>query len=239
MTDDKLKIERRVATEVWPLEDLDLRADAKGLHFSGYAAVFNSDSQPLPFIERIQPVAFDKTLGEKRTKKMFLNHNTDIVLGSTRGSLHLTADKRGLLAEDDLPDNAWGRYVADAIERRDIDSMSFGFEVIRDLNPENGERWYPGDKRRELVEVRLHEVSIVTGFPAYEDTSASVRSLSDNLRDILGVLAQPSALLSPEQLALLMSSIDEHRAGPTAAEVRALWAKRFALEVTPEPHVGA
>jgi hypothetical protein len=30
---------------------------------------------------------------------------------------------------------------------------------------------------RELKEIRLHEVSIVTGFPAYEATTASVRSL--------------------------------------------------------------
>ena len=50
--------------------------------------------------------------------------------------------------------------------------MSFGFSV-----PARGDSWSEDGQTRELHQIRLHEVSIVTGFPAYEATTASVRSL--------------------------------------------------------------
>lgn len=231
---EPIQIETRIASEVWPLADLEFRADGDGLHFSGYAAVFNSDSQPLPFIETIRPGAFAKTLTDSRSKKkLYLNHNTDNVLASTaKGTLALAEDKHGLRAEADLPPNEWGRPVADAIRRGDIDSMSFGFNVVQDLDPDTGDKWR-GGARRELVEVRLHEVSIVTGFPAYESTSVMVRglplSMPDTFRDALAVLASPDALLTDEQIELLQQSIASHRAGPTPAQIRAQWAERFAL----------
>lgn len=190
-----IKIERRVFTETWSLEDYDLRADAEGLHFRGYAAPFDQPSEPLPFIERIRPGAFTKTLKERRVKKLFLNHNQDIVLGSTsKGSLKLIEDARGLLAEADLPDNEWGRPVADAIRRGDIESMSFGFNAVRD-------EWSDDGSERSLLEVRLHEVSLVTGWPAYPASSATVRSLNlDELPDeeLADLFKKLQARLHPE-----------------------------------------
>ena len=50
--------------------------------------------------------------------------------------------------------------------------MSFGFSV-----PARGDKWSDDGMTRELHQIRLHEVSIVTGFPAYEATSATVRSI--------------------------------------------------------------
>jgi hypothetical protein len=58
------------------------------------------------------------------------------------------------------------------MKRGDVSSMSFGFSV-----PPKGDKWSQDGATRELHQVRLHEVSIVTGFPAYEATTASVRSL--------------------------------------------------------------
>lgn len=171
MDDDPedLGYERRVSSLTWPFLDFDIRTEQDGMRFRGYAAVFNSPSEPLPFIETIRETAFVKTLRDRRTKKMFLNHNQDIVLGSTRKSLKLSTDKRGLLAELDLPNNEWGRPIADAIRREDIDGMSFGFTAIQDA--------WDGPERRELVEVDLHEVSLVTGFPAYSDTTVAIRNV--------------------------------------------------------------
>jgi hypothetical protein len=51
--------------------------------------------------------------------------------------------------------------------------MSFGFSV-----PRGGDMWSEDGMRRTLTEVRLHEVSAVTGMPAYASTSASVRKLA-------------------------------------------------------------
>lgn len=196
--------EIRVAIESWPSDDVELRADGDGMTFRGYAAVFNSRSEDLGgFRETIRPGAFTKSLGEKRAIRMFWNHNTDIPLGSTRSNLTLTEDDKGLLAEARLPDTAAGRDMALLVRDRIVDSMSFGFQTIRD-------DWSENLTQRELVEVRLFEVSPVTGWPAYPKTSASVRELAelvdaepDELRDAFNVLRATDLRLSDEQFALL------------------------------------
>jgi uncharacterized protein len=166
------KVERRVKTDV----DFELRveaAESDGMRFTGYAAVFNSDSEPLPFIERIMPGAFKRSLKARNEVKLFKNHNMDEVLASTRSkTLKLTEDSKGLLAEATLPDTTAGRDLAVLMKRGDVHAMSFGFSV-----PAKGDSWSDDGMTRQLKEIRLHEVSIVTGFPAYEATTASVRSL--------------------------------------------------------------
>jgi HK97 family phage prohead protease len=166
------KVERRVKTDV----DFELRveaAESDGMRFTGYAAVFNSDSEPLPFIERIMPGAFKRSLKARNEVKLFKNHNMDEVLASTRSkTLRLSEDSKGLLAEATLPDTTAGRDLAVLMKRGDVHAMSFGFSV-----PARGDSWSDDGMTRQLKEIRLHEVSIVTGFPAYEATTASVRSL--------------------------------------------------------------
>jgi hypothetical protein len=166
------KVERRVKTDI----DFELRidnAEADGMRFTGYAAVFNSDSEPLPFIERIMPGAFNRSLKARNEVKLFKNHNMDEVLASTRSkTLKLTEDSTGLLAEATLPDTTAGRDLAVLMKRGDVHAMSFGFSV-----PAKGDKWSEDGMTRELHQIRLHEVSIVTGFPAYEATTATVRSL--------------------------------------------------------------
>ena len=166
------KVERRVKNNI----DFEIRidnAEADGMRFSGYAAVFNSDSEPLPFTERILPGAFKRSLKSRNEVKLFKNHNMDEVLASTRSkTLKLVEDERGLLAEAVLPDTTAGRDLAVLMKRGDVHSMSFGFSV-----PPKGDKWNADGTVRELREIRLHEVSIVTGFPAYAATTASVRSL--------------------------------------------------------------
>jgi len=166
------KVERRIKTDV----DFELRVtttESDGMRFTGYAAVFNSDSEPLPFIERIMPGAFKRSLKARNEVKLFKNHNMDEVLASTRSkTLRLSEDSKGLLAEATLPDTTAGRDLAVLMKRGDVHSMSFGFSV-----PARGDSWSDDGMTRQLKEIRLHEVSIVTGFPAYEATTASVRSL--------------------------------------------------------------
>ena len=221
--------EVRVAVDTWPLADMEIRAEGDGLTFRGYAAVFNSDSEPLPFVERIRPGAFRKSLGEKRSIKMFHNHNSDIVLASTKArTLVLSEDERGLLAEATLPDNYWGHYVRDAVKRGDIESMSFGFQTVQDS-------WSKDGNERELIEARLFEVSDVSGWPAYPATSASVREMAeaidtepDDLAAAFGVLREADAKLTPAQHELLIRAIntkyDLPVVPPRLAAERARWA---------------
>ena len=169
---------RRITVNEFELRDL---GEGDGMAFTGYAAVFNSDSEPLPFIERIAPGAFANSLGSRNEIKMFVNHDTTRVLASKRaGTLRLSEDAHGLRVEADLPETTDGKDLAYLMKRGDVDSMSFGFSV-----PSGGDTWSPDGATRELREVRLHEVSIVTAFPAYTATSAGVRSL-DNLAAATG-----------------------------------------------------
>ncbi|MFZ9846232.1 MAG: HK97 family phage prohead protease [Candidatus Limnocylindrus sp.] len=181
------RMENGVETRRINVNEFEIReaADGDGMTFTGYGAVFNSPSQPLPFIERIAPGAFNRSLRSRNEIKLFVNHDTSRVLASKRaGTLRLAEDSHGLRVEADLPETTDGRDMAVLLKRGDIDSMSFGFSV-----PKGGDSWSDDGQERELREVRLHEVSIVTGFPAYEATTASVRSL-DGLVDATGLEAE-------------------------------------------------
>lgn len=147
----------------------EVREDADGMTFEGYAAVFNSASEPLPFIERIAPGAFKRTLRERSDVKLLWNHDSNHPLASTRaGSLKLTEDSRGLKVEARLANTQAGRDAAELIRSNVVDAMSFGFTV-----PEGGAEWNENGTERTLKSVRLFEVSIVP-WPAYPSTAGTV-----------------------------------------------------------------
>jgi HK97 family phage prohead protease len=159
MTDKGVEI-RRVTVNKFEMRDATMDATT-GMHFTGYAAVFDSPSEPLPFIERITPGAFAQSLASRNEIKMFVNHDTTRVLASKRaGTLRLSEDAYGLRVEADLPPTTDGKDLAILMQRGDVDSMSFGFSV-----PAGGDSWSNDGSTRQLNEVRLHEVSIVTAFP--------------------------------------------------------------------------
>ena len=203
------------------IEDFELRAAGDGMSFSGYAAVFNSPSQPLPFTEVIAPGAFKRTLTRRNNIRMLLNHDTSRVLGTTRsGTLRLQEDSRGLHVEADLPDTTYGRDLSVVMQRGDVDAMSFGFSV-----PPKGDRWSDDGAQRTLTEVRLHEVSVVT-FPAYEATSANVRDYSflasrydadvDAIADAISALE--SGTLNEDQATLLRELVGKSVPLPDVVE---------------------
>jgi len=165
------KVETRVN-----VAEFEIREESDGMHFSGYAAVFNSPSQPLPFTETIQRGAFDRTLSNRNDVKFLWNHDVGEILGSTRAkTVMLSEDDRGLKVEGTLPNTSRGRDVAELLRRGDIDSMSFGFSV-----PQGGDAWSDDGSTRTLTSVRLHEVSLVA-FPAYTGTAGlqSVRAMDE------------------------------------------------------------
>jgi HK97 family phage prohead protease len=147
--------------------DFEVRETGDGMTFTGYAAVFNSDSQPLPFIERIAPGAFKRSLQSRNEVKLLWNHDSGEPLASVRGgTLKLVEDARGLKVEATLANTTRGRDVSELIRSKVIDSMSFGFSVIKDA-------WSNDGNTRTLEAVRLFEVSIVSS-PAYEGTAGTV-----------------------------------------------------------------
>jgi len=196
--------------------DFEIREDSDGMTFEGYAAVWDSPSEPLPFVERIAPGAFNRSIKRARNDiKLLWNHESGQVLGSTRaGTLVLEEDSRGLRVTAKLPPTTAGKDAAVLLKRGDIDSMSFGFSV-----PAGGDSWSADGSERTLKSVRLHEVSIVA-FPAYTATAGttSVRGLeavaerasvdSDQLSDALLKLEEGESLTS-EHAQMLRTIIDE------------------------------
>jgi hypothetical protein len=191
-------IEQRVA-----VQDLEIRQEGDGMTLRGYAAVFNSPSEPLPFIETIQPGAFRDSLKSRNDVKLLWNHDTSTVLGSTRaGTLRLMEDERGLMVEADLPDTQAGRDAATLIKRGDVTAFSFGFRI-----PSGGDEWANANERL-LKRVNVHEVSVGVAFPAYTatDGTANVRSMNElsekilKLAELRGVSAEEltDALLALE-----------------------------------------
>jgi hypothetical protein len=157
------------------LRNTEIRAQG-GNTISGYAAVFNSESEDLGgFIETIRPGAFARAIRTKQDVRCLFNHDESRVLGRIQsGTLRLAEDRTGLRFECRMPDSPTGRDVLEAIRRGDINQCSFGF-----LNAVDS--WSHDGSRRELVDLDLRDVSPVT-FPAYQATSVEARGRCGNYR---------------------------------------------------------
>jgi HK97 family phage prohead protease len=194
--------------------NFEVRQTGNGMTFSGYAAIFDSPSEPLPFIERIAAGAFRKTLQSRNEIKLLWNHDSSQILGSLRaGTLRVTEDAYGLKVEADLPDTQLGRDTATLLRRGDVNAMSFGFSV-----PKGGDTWSVDGTERTLKSVRLFEVSIV-GSPAYTATAgtATVRSFDklalrsqvdeDTLSDVMLKLEEGQDL-TEEEAAIISEAVN-------------------------------
>lgn len=145
-----------------------------GRRLEGYAATFGTEARIAGFTEVIAPGAFASTL-EGRDILALVDHDATRVLGRTKtGTLELREDERGLAFGIELPDTQAGRDVLALAERGDLGGMSFGFTV-----PKGGERW--SGERRELRQINLHEISVVSAWPAYDNTSVVARNRTPKL----------------------------------------------------------
>lgn len=211
--------------------------DATGpLTLKGYASVFETPYEmyggpPWGWVEEVDAGAFDKTLREKPDVQLLINH-TGLPLARTKsGTLRLNADKVGLDSEAGLePRSATVQELALAMDRGDIDEMSFAFRVVR-------QEWNEDYTERRLLEVSIHrgDVSVVN-YGANPATSATLRALSlagladmepaeilaevraagvtdiRTLQTIRDVLAQAMAAAPPPDPGPTGMSLDEARA---------------------------
>ena len=190
------KIERRTFT----VRDVEARqADDGTMRLSGYAAVFNDSSVPLPFKESIAPGAFRKTLSETPDVRLLVNHEGLPLARTKNGTLTLTEDERGLYFSADLADTQEARDIHTLIARGDVDQMSFAFRVIR-------QKWSEDRSRRVLTEVSLSDgdVSVVT-YPAYPTTSVEAR---EELRKAIGAVKEGREITG-ESLVVLKTIFDD------------------------------
>ena len=197
--------------------DFEVRAEGDGMTFTGYASVFNSPSEDLGgFVEYVAPGAFRRSLQSRNEVKLLWNHDAGEPLASLRGgTMSLVEDNRGLKVTAQLPNTSRGRDVAELLRTKVIDTMSFGFNVIRDS-------WSTDGKTRTLESVRLFEVSVVS-FAAYPATTAQVRSASptinpDELADALLKLESGEELDS-KSAELITDVVAKLKAQPETEEV--------------------
>jgi len=141
---------------------------------AGYAATFNQEATGLNFREMIAPGAFSRSLSTDNPVFLLVNHDTDqLPLASTQsGTLRLSEDDHGLRMEADLDmKNPRAAELASAIERGDVNKMSFAFSVGPDGQTKE-------DGLRTLTDLDLYEVSAVT-WPAYNSTTLGARSAEE------------------------------------------------------------
>ena len=120
-----------------------------------------------------------------RDVRFLVNHNTDMIpLARSRNNnanstMQMSVDDEGMVIRVDLDveNNSEAKNLYSAVERGDIDGMSFMFTV-------DGDRWDDIDSEHPVRTItsisRVLEVSAVT-FPAYQATSISARGLDSAL----------------------------------------------------------
>lgn len=165
--------------------NFEIRAEQneRGRVITGRPIVFGQRTNLGWYDEIIERGALDTT--DLKDVRLLVNHNVDMIpLARSRNNtanstMQLTVDDDGLVIRADLDteNNNDAKSLYSAVERSDIDGMSFMFTVDKDS-------WDDVDTDHPVRHVRsirrVYEVSAVT-FPAYSQTSIQARGLSEAL----------------------------------------------------------
>lgn len=164
--------------EIRNLEEIRVSDDSR--YVSGYALVFESESEDLGFIEKISRDAITEDTIKKSDIFAVINHdNSRGILARSRrgkGSLKLTIDERGLKYEFEAPKTNLGNELLELLRRGDINQSSFAFSIA-----DGGDKWEKKDGKyyRTINKIdKLYDVSPVY-TPAYSETSVSCRSFEE------------------------------------------------------------
>lgn len=154
-----------------------------GHYLAGTPIVYNTITDLGWYDEVIERGALDEA--DLKDVRFLINHNTDMVpLARSRNNnvnstmqLEVNDGGMNIRVDLDVDNNTDARNLYSAVERGDLDGMSFMFTVDADAW-EDLESEHPTRHIEKLG--RIFEVSAVT-FPAYEATTISARGLSDAL----------------------------------------------------------
>ena len=178
----ELNYDTRVCTE--PIE---LREAPEGGRptLLGRAIIYNEISTLLYepqlglFRERILPGAVTKTLADGHDIRAVLVHDKNRVIGRTSNSTLKLIDGPDCMRCEIIPPNTnEGRDTIEMVREGYATNMSFGMSVPRGgsrMIMENGQRIH------EIRELKLTEVSIIMGNPAYSSTNISLREVINEI----------------------------------------------------------
>lgn len=136
---------------------------------------YNSRSYDLGgFFEVISPTAFNKTLSDNADVKLLFNHDSSKILARVKNNtLILRNTDDGLEFEATLNNTTFANDVYENIRTGNVNTLSFGFNVINDEW-----RTEEGNEVRILKEVKLIEISAAVAFPSYPNTSSEARGIN-------------------------------------------------------------
>ena len=164
----------------------EVRAEQDEQHgniLTGRPIVYDARTDLGWYDEIIQSGALADT--DLRDVRFLVNHNTDMIpLARSRNNnanstMQMSVDEQGMAIRVDLDveNNTEAKSLYSAVERGDIDGMSFMFTV-------DGDKWDDIESdhpTRTITDIsKVLEVSAVT-FPAYQQTSITARGLEDAL----------------------------------------------------------
>lgn len=158
-----------------------------GQTLEGYAAVYDTWARIKDWAgeyeESFAPTAFTRSLREK-TPALLFEHGMHPLIGKMPLGVfdQIQPDSKGLYVRARLSDNWLIQPVRDAVRDQAITGMSVRFQTGK-----GGDVWQQqgGSVRRRVTDATLVELG-PTLSPAYQATTASVRSILDQLPDLTG-----------------------------------------------------
>jgi HK97 family phage prohead protease len=205
-----------------PLTKVEFRAAGEGsneLTFDGIACAYERSYEMWdmwgPYTEVVSAGAGEKTLSRSPDVAFLLNHRGMTLARTKSGTLTLSEEDEGLRSVASLDARITDvRNIQIAVERGDLDEMSFAFRITRG-------KWSPdySEYRIEEYDLDRGDVSVVN-FGANPHTSAALRS-----GQVLAALAE----LDDEDLERAQAAIASRRSqraagGMDAGELAALLA---------------
>jgi uncharacterized protein len=180
----------------------DLKAAKGKRQIEGYASRYERDLVG----DVIQKGAFSKTIAERLPKnqiKILWQHDQTKPIGKP---IHMEEDSKGLYIVGAISDTPLGNEALTLIDDGVVDTMSIGYDVIKDEQTKDGQS-------RLLKELRLYEFSPVT-FPAnpFAGITAVRKSIDEVMSEFnserLTMLLKEGRVLSKANISAIENAIN-------------------------------
>lgn len=168
-------------TRTLPVKSTNLRAVANSdgtTTVQGRAIVFNQPSQPLPFLEYIDPHALDD-VDFSHTLLLYGHDFNQILARADAGSLSVHIDNQGLTFKATLPDTTLAHDTRENISAGNVQGCSFGFKIA-----DGGDYWdtaTDGTALHFVTKIETVDELTLTPIPAYTQTSVQVQRSLDQI----------------------------------------------------------
>ena len=162
---------------------LEIRAKEDSRRVEGYALLFDTPSDRMPYVEIIDRSAMDGVI-EKSDVFAYLDHGEfrGVLARNSngKGSLNLELDDRGLKYSFEAPNTDLGNVLLEHLRRGEITESSFAFTVEEDEVLRNAD----GSIKRTIKKFdRLYDVSPVFRA-AYSSTNVYARSVEEMQKEL-------------------------------------------------------